>query len=183
MDIRGSDLLSFQPLCPPRDPDQHRRPVDTDQSPHQLSYFCFSGASGFPFHSLLPSLLPAAPTSLPPYINYSLSPVALGPSLCDPRGYQVREVRGHSPCSDPRHLSEVSGSVSEALRPCRATPTRPSGSLGRQGPPSFQSTMCVPLSHVTGQMFFQKIIFTCTFALSKYVLDNLIHRLTQSYML
>lgn len=123
---------SSQSFCLPRDPDQRHGPVDTDQSPSSaLPLLPLSGASGFPSK---PNPLCFQQASLLPHINYSLSPVAPTPSLRDPGGYRVREVRGRSPHSYPRHLSEVSGPVSEALRSCRATPTRPSGRQGRQGP-------------------------------------------------
>ncbi len=115
---------------------QHHRSMDTDQSPHQLSHSCLSLGPQVSPPSLPPCLLPAAPTGLPPS-PHQLQPIpcSAGPSLCDPRGYRVREVRGGSPHCYPRHLSEVS--VPETLRPCMATPTRPSTSLGRQGSPPF----------------------------------------------
>lgn len=84
----------------------------------------------------LPPCLPAAPAGLPPHINYSLSPVAPSPSLCDPGGYRVSEARGRPPRRHPRHLSEVSGPAPEAPRPCRATPTRPSGRQRRPASPT-----------------------------------------------
>lgn len=65
--------------------------------------------------SLTPSQVPATPAGRPPS-SHQLQPIpcSAGPSLCDPGGYWVREVRGGSPHCYPRHLSEVS--APEALQ-------------------------------------------------------------------
>lgn len=136
LDSRGSDLSSSQPLFLLWDPDQHHRPVDTDQSPHQLSHSClFLGPQVSP-PTLLPSLLPAGPAGPSPS-PHQLQPIPrrASPSFCDPGGYRVAEVKGRSPHCYPRHLSEVS--ASEALRPCWGNTHTTFGQPGETGTPAF----------------------------------------------
>ena len=82
--VCGLDSRASDPRCLPWGPDQHRRPADTDQNPHQISRSCLSpGPQVSPQSLHPPSLLPRPrrPPSFPPHINYSLSPVAPAPPL------------------------------------------------------------------------------------------------------
>lgn len=125
-----------------------------------------SGASGFPYipPTLSASSSPCSPAGLPPSPHQlQPTPCSASHSLCDPGGYRVREVRGPSPHCYPRHLSEVCSSVSEAPRPCRPTPTRPSGSHGETRiPPVLVNND--PVQSVWSSSIIERITFMCNFA-------------------
>lgn len=135
LDSRGSDLPS-QPRYTSHgiqanaiDPWTQTRALISSPTPASLWDLRFPCCP-----SLTPSQVPATPAGRPPS-SHQLQPIpcSAGPSLCDPGGYWVREVRGGSPYCYPRHLLEVS--APEALRPCRATPTWPSASEGSEKSP------------------------------------------------
>lgn len=148
LDSRGSDL-PYQPRYTSHgiqasaiDPWTQTRALISSPTPASLWDLRFPCCP-----SLTPSQVPATPAGRPPS-SHQLQPIpcSAGPSLCDPGGYWVREVRGGSPYCYPRHLSEVS--APEALRPCRATPTWPSASQGseKSPPPRSSQQWSVPVT-------------------------------------
>lgn len=131
LDGRGSDRPSLHPLCISRDPHQHRRPLDTDQSPHQLPTSCLSLGPHVSPASLSPAVATSSgpPAGLPPHSNYSPSPAVPGPSLCDPGG--VTESVG----SEVVLPTPTPGISQKSVHLKARGPARPSLIQGRQGSP------------------------------------------------
>lgn len=117
------------------------RPVDTEQSHHQLSLSCLSLGPQVSPPTLCASSSPLR-ASLPRHINYSLSPVAPAPPSVTPGVTESAWPGVVLPLATPDISQKF---LALFLQPCSATPTRPSGSQGGTGIPlGFSQQWSVP---------------------------------------
>lgn len=148
------------------DPDQHHRPVDTDQSLHQLSHSHLSLGPQVSPPSIPPTLSassnPYRPFSLSPHINYNLSPLREPPDLW-PQGLQsLRGQKSFSPLRTLASLRRFRLSVWSPAAMQRHTHMTPREPRETEIQPHSSKQWSVPVSLVSRANWFSGELFSYT---------------------